>query len=136
MSDQLQNLFVYGTLMPGYGNHQRIIDHVHSATPATIQSILVDLGAFPALLHGEGIVRGMLLTVDAEAIRITDFIEGFHPDGGHSLYIREKIQVNLEDGTTTMAWTYFLADHDQINEQPRLHCSEIDGQSIYCWPAN
>lgn len=135
MTDQLQRLFVYGTLLPGQGNHRRIADHVHSARPGTTRGILVDLGAFPALVHGDGRVRGMVLDLDAEALRITDFIEGYHADGGRSLYIREKVEVDLDDGENVEAWTYFYAHPDHIQDLPRLHIGDADGLSVYSWPA-
>ena len=127
-------LFVYGTLLPGYGNHRKIESHVRSARPGTIQGILVDLGAFPALLHGEGIVRGVVLEVDAEALSISDSIEGYHPDRSRSLYIREEVQVDLDDDSKITAWTYFFANPIQIEAEPRLQCAEIDDQPVYCWP--
>ena len=133
MSDQLQHLFVYGTLKPGHGNYRRIESHVHSARPGTIQGILIDCGAFPALLHGEGIVKGMVLKVDAEALRITDFIEGYHPDSGHSLYTRDEVQVNLDDGETIAAWTYFYANPDHIHDRPRLEVGRLGDTPIFEW---
>lgn len=135
MTDQVERLFVYGTLKPGYGNHARIADHVRSARPGTIQGILVDLGAFPALLHGKGIVRGVLLVVDAEALAIADFIEGYHPDQERSLYVRKKVEVDLDDGDKVDAWTYFYARSEQVQDLPRLHVGDDDGLSVYSWPA-
>lgn len=135
MADQTVRLFVYGTLMPGFDNHRRIADYVRSARPGIIQGILIDLGAFPALIHGEGRVEGVLLELDAAALRITDFIEGFHPDEGRSLYIREMIQIDLDDGTTEEAWTYLFANPAQIADRPRLIVGEVDGVPIYRWPA-
>lgn len=135
MNDQTVQLFVYGTLMPGFANYGRIVDHVRSARPGTIQGLLVDLGAFPALIRGDGRVEGVLLELDAEALRVTDFIEGFHPDEGHSLYLREMIQVDLSDGETVDAWTYSFANPAQIVDHPRLIVREDAGVPISCWPA-
>ena len=135
MADQTVQLFVYGTLMPGFSNYGRIADHVRSARPGTIQGVLVDLGAFPALIHGEGRVEGVLLELDAAAIRITDFIEGFHPEQESSLYVREMIQVDLDEGETIDAWTYYFANPEQIADRPRLIATEVDGISICRWPA-
>jgi len=135
MTDQVEHLFVYGTLLPGYGNHARIAGHIHNVRPGTTQGILVDLGAFPALIPGKGRVKGIVLDVDAEALAITDFIEGYHADGGRSLYIREKVQVDLGDGDNVKAWTYFYAHADHIQDFPRLHVGDDDGLSVYSWPA-
>jgi gamma-glutamylcyclotransferase (GGCT)/AIG2-like uncharacterized protein YtfP len=63
-STQPASLFVYGTLMPGHGNHRRIERFVLRARPGRITGILVDLGAFPALVPGDGLVEGVLLEID------------------------------------------------------------------------
>lgn len=134
MTDRSERLFVYGTLMPGYGNHRRIFEHVRSARPGAIQGILIDLGAFPALIHGEGRVKGILLEVDAEALRITDFIEGYRADGGRSLYVREMTEVDVGDGSAVYAWTYFFACPDHTQDHPRLIVGSANGVPIYSWP--
>lgn len=51
-------LFVYGTLKPGWGNYRQIERFVQVAQAATIRGVLVDLGGIPALVPGEGIVIG------------------------------------------------------------------------------
>ena len=132
---KMPDLFVYGTLMPDYGNYRRIADHVRCARPATTRGILVDLGAFPALIPGDGEVMGILLTVDPEALRITDYIEGYHPDRERSLYVRKQVDVDLSDGKTVTAWIYFFANPDQIQDRPRLRVSDADGVPLYAWPA-
>lgn len=134
MAERSDYLFAYGTLQPGFGNHRRIADHVHSARPGTIQGILVDLGAFPALIHGKGWVKGMLLDIDAGALTITDFIEGCHADRSRSLYVRERVEVDLGDGDIVTAWTYFLARPDRIQDRPHLRVNHANGVPIYSWP--
>ena len=69
--DQVTRLFVYGTLMPGHCNHHRIERFVHRARLGRIPGILVDLGAFPALVPGDGIVEGVVLDIDTVALAIT-----------------------------------------------------------------
>ena len=91
MSEIVINLFVYGTLMPGESNYRQIehlvIDHI----PGVIDGVLVDLGAFPALIPGEGHVRGILLRLNERALEITDRIEGYQTNRKDCLYFREKI---------------------------------------------
>ena len=76
MSDDLIRLFVYGTLRVNRPNYPAIARHVIDVEPATVQGILVDLGSFPALIPGPGIVQGELLALWSPALRITDRIEG------------------------------------------------------------
>jgi gamma-glutamylcyclotransferase (GGCT)/AIG2-like uncharacterized protein YtfP len=135
MADRIESLFVYGTLMPGYGNHRRIVDHVRSARPATVQGILVDLGAFPALIRGHGKARGVLLAIDPHALAITDLIEGFHPDRARSLYVREEVEIDLGKGSKATAWTYFFAKPDRIQHHPQLIVGDAADVPIYSWPA-
>ncbi len=48
------NLFVYGTLLPNEGNFRLIDDLVLHQRPATVEGVLMDLGAFPALIEMGG----------------------------------------------------------------------------------
>jgi len=132
-SDQPFRLFVYGTLMPGEVNHLLIEQHVRSARPATIEGVLVDLGAFPALIAGDGIVEGMLLELASEAIEITDRLEGFHPDRDHCLYVRKEVIARLDDGEEVQAWTYEYANPSTIEDRPRLILDGKSEKSVFAW---
>ena len=127
-------LFVYGTLMPSCGNYRQIEQYVHGSQPGSIRGILADLGAFPALVAGEGIVRGVVLEVDAEALRITDRIEGYSARHASNLYLRESVEVALEDGRRTIAWTYFFADPNRIAGRPTCLVGHTDNMPVYAWP--
>jgi gamma-glutamylcyclotransferase (GGCT)/AIG2-like uncharacterized protein YtfP len=98
-------LFVYGTLMPGHGNHRRIERFVLRGRPGRITGILVDLGAFPALVPGDGLVEGVLLEIVPSALSITDQIEGYAPNRSDCLYVRKQVTVTLDDVTQVTAWT-------------------------------
>ena len=135
MPDNHEYIFVYGTLMPGHGNYRRIEQFVHDSKTGTIRGVLVDLGPFPALIKGEGIVKGMLLTVGREALEITDFIEGYRPDRKGNLYLREEVEVELNDGSIK-AWTYLYADCDRIRDQHLLKVGDVEGVPIYEWSAS
>jgi gamma-glutamylcyclotransferase (GGCT)/AIG2-like uncharacterized protein YtfP len=126
-------LFVYGTLMPGQANHHRIEAHVKSTRPGTIQGVLVDLRAFPALVPGEGTVHGVLLEIDEAALAATDWIEGCGTDREHSLYVRKQVAVQLDDGQRVTAWAYEYANPDRIRDRPRLKVSQIAGVACHEW---
>ncbi len=127
--EQLFKLFVYGTLLPGESNYGLIERHVRSARPGCIEGVLVDLGAFPALIPGEGIVKGMLLELASEAMAITDRLEGFHPDRNHSLYLRKEVIAHIDDGEEVQAWTYEYANPSAIGDRPRLASGATFGKS-------
>jgi len=132
-SDQPFRLFVYGTLLPGQGNYRLIERHVRSTRPATIQGVLVDLGAFPALILGEGIVKGMLLELDDKAMAITDRLEGFHPGDDQSLYLRKEVIVQLDDGQEVQAWTYESANPSAIGDRRGLAVGRQCGTHVHAW---
>ena len=72
-------LFVYGTLMPGFGNYANIEHLVRSSQPASTEGVLIDLGAYPAMIPGLGLVKGVLLELDDEALAVTDRIVTLQP---------------------------------------------------------
>ena len=134
MNCQAERLFVYGTLMPGQSRYRLIERYVHSTRPGMIQGILVDLGAFPALVPGEGIVKGTILDVDPVAISVTDRIEGYEADRKSCLYLRKSVSVTLGNGQTETAWTYEYANPDSIADRPTLEVGDNDDIPTYAWP--
>ena len=133
MPETAIHLFVYGTLMPGESNYRQIESLVIDHKPGTIEGVLVDLGAFPALVRGEGYVRGVLLRMKKEALEITDRIEGYHPDRDRCLYLREEVVVRFEDGQEAVAWTYLFANPSSIADCARLVVGEYDGLPVFAW---
>lgn len=133
MADRVVILFVYGTLMPGGGIHYRIERHVRQARPATVEGVLVDLGAFPALLPGDGVVHGVLLDIEPEGLRIADQIEGHRPNERACFYRRRDIEIHLDAGGIVMGWTYVFARPESVADRPRLLVGEQDGVPIYAW---
>ena len=95
--------------------------------------MLVDLGAFPALIPGDGIVEGVVLELDTEAMVITDRLEGFHPDRSHSLYLRKEIVVHLTDGQQVQARTYEFGDPRSISDQPSLIVRHRKNKPVSSW---
>jgi gamma-glutamylcyclotransferase (GGCT)/AIG2-like uncharacterized protein YtfP len=127
-------LFVYGTLMPGHGNHRRIERFVLRGRPGRITGILVDLGAFPALVPGDGLVEGVLLEIVPSALSITDQIEGYAPNRSDCLYVRKQVTVTLDDVTQVTAWNYEFADPQRIRDCPRLPRQVINEVVVFAWP--
>lgn len=127
-------LFVYGTLMPGFGNHANIEHLVRSSRAATAEGVLIDLGAFPALIPGDGLVKGVLLELAEEVLTITDCIEGYDADGGRNLYLRKKTLVKLADGEEVAAWVYEFANPEQIADHPHASVDSSGDLPVYEWP--
>ena len=68
-----------------------------------------------------------------EGLKITDRIEGYHPDRDRCLYVREEVVVQFKDGTKLVAWTYFYADLVAAVGCPRLAIGEVEGMPVFAW---
>lgn len=119
--------------MPGESHFGLIEWHVRSARLGCTEGVLVDLGAFPALIPGDGIVEGVLLELDDKAMAITDRLEGFHPDRDRSLYLRKEVPVQLDESKQVTAWIYEFSDPSNIEDQPRLVVACQNGTLVYSW---
>ena len=133
MSEIATNVFVYGTLMPGESNYCQIEDFVIDYKPGTIDGVLGDLGAYPALIPGKGYVKGILLRMNREALEITDRIEGYHAGRDRCLYVRKKVVVRCQDRQEALAWTYFYADPDAVLDCLQLVVGELNGKPVFVW---
>ncbi len=127
-------LFVYGTLMPHGSNFGHIKDHVRASQPGRIEGVLIDLGGFPAMVSGRGIIRGVLLEIDEAGVDITDRIEVFRPGRRDCLYVRREVSVRVEGGEEAVAWTYEYANPERLAECPRLVVGYEGDLPIHEWP--
>lgn len=101
------NVFVYGTLLQGQGNHDHYLEDDWLIGRAVADKFqMYDIGHYPGIVRGEGRVRGELYEVPAEAMEDLDILE----DEG-SLYIRDSILVTMESGETVPACIY-IYNHD------------------------
>lgn len=100
-------LFVYGTLRPCLAGleQQRLIAELAVAGPATVPGVLYDIGPYPALVDGRGIVYGDLLIIATDGqLALLDAYE--ETGGDNPLYQRELTVATRPDGTSVAAWTY------------------------------
>lgn len=114
MDGKSKKFFVYGTLkVGGYFSHG-LNPFRKSSIRATIKGFnLYDLGAFPGILPGDGEVFGELHEYDEydKVLAIMDHIEGYNGTED-SLYMREEVEVELEDGETETALVYVFNQED------------------------
>jgi len=101
-------LFVYGTLLRGLPRSHLLEDRPFLWPAILHQADLYDLGGYPGVKDGSGIVVGELLRVDDRKIKSLDTVEGYVPEDDHkSLFIRMEKQVRvLADGRSVMAFCY------------------------------
>lgn len=120
-----KKLFVYGSLMDGFFNYKKSLEgKVTFRAAGKVQGLLYhqDNKGYPAIVPGEGWVKGELLEVDdyEKIITICDEIERYtgpgHPDNE---YERRVSTVELENGETCFAQVYWYARNDlESDENP------------------
>jgi gamma-glutamylcyclotransferase (GGCT)/AIG2-like uncharacterized protein YtfP len=100
------DLFIYGTLMPGL----RLEQEMQGATMlglARVPGCLVDVGRYPGLVPGEGVVTGVLCRVSEAHLARLDAVEEMWPDNrAASQYWREQVLVLEGAGAGQRVWTY------------------------------
>jgi gamma-glutamylcyclotransferase (GGCT)/AIG2-like uncharacterized protein YtfP len=105
MNEKLDKVFVYGTLMEGYGNHRVVQEYVADIVSATTTGELYQLTGYPGMLEGNDTVHGELITLkpdtEGEAISAMDRLEG-HPN----FYKRTIQTVCTGEGTEHKAYVY------------------------------
>jgi len=82
-------VFVYGTLRRGQGNHVVLDGARFVRTARTLEGwAMLDLGAFPGVVPGDGAIVGELYEVSQHVLKRLDRLEG-HP----TFYHRERVQL-------------------------------------------
>jgi gamma-glutamylcyclotransferase (GGCT)/AIG2-like uncharacterized protein YtfP len=123
-TDLLTTVFVYGTLMPGERNAGVAArGGTFSAQPATLHGhrlLHLTPEAYPAVVPGtpSDFVLGHALTYAPTdwhaALPFLDALEG--TEETPPLYTRERVELNVEDGQTLLAWVYLYARADRLGQ--------------------
>ena len=102
----MHGLFIYGTLLPGL-RLQAAMQGAERLGPASVPGRLVDVGRYPGLLPGEGVVAGEVYRVDEVQLARLDAVEEMLPgDRAASQYWREPVQVLEGALAGQQVWTY------------------------------
>jgi gamma-glutamylcyclotransferase (GGCT)/AIG2-like uncharacterized protein YtfP len=110
-------LFVYGTLKRGGSRHWLLQDFPFLGRAKAKGFVLYDLGPYPAMVPGAGVVYGEVYEVSEEALQAIDWVEGVP-----FLYRREPIEVVFEDGFSLKAWAYIY--NGDVKGFPRIESGE------------
>ena len=101
--DKRCTVFVYGTLMRGFGNERVIAGFPHENYPATVTGVeMYDVGYFPAMVKGDHTYQGELVVFDLSCDRThlfqrMDMLEGYREhDPESSMYVRAPIDVEVD----------------------------------------
>jgi len=120
--------FVYGTLKIGGRFAEMFNKKREFSKRATLKGFnLYNLGAYPAIIEGEGEVKGELHSYsDPKNIKNKfDYIEGYRPENEkYSHYLRRKVKVTLENGEEKEAYVYIF--NGKIPDE----CEKIDHWEI------
>ncbi len=105
----------YGTLRRGEaGYHQLgLAKELRFLGTGGVPGLLYDLGPYPALVRGEGVVVAELFEVpDDRILKALDHFEGFDPMNPEtSLFVRRE--TNLTDGSG-VAWVYYFGAGERL----------------------
>lgn len=96
----MNKVFVYGSLKLGFHNHS-LLDGIPFKKAVALGIDLYRGTHFPFAKRGDGFAIGELYEVDELTFHRLDMLEG-HPN----FYMREMVQVKLEDGSFDYAWIY------------------------------
>jgi gamma-glutamylcyclotransferase (GGCT)/AIG2-like uncharacterized protein YtfP len=105
-------LFAYGTLMPDCvpAQMRSACRGIELVGRGTVRGLLYDLGSFPGVVEGDGVVRGVVLQVPQQAWAALDEYEACpgpeHPNG---LFHRIKTRAKMENGEEVECWLYVYA---------------------------
>lgn len=104
-------LAVYGTLRRGDGGRRRAglgPGDLEDLGPCRIPGVLVDLGAYPGLLEGDGAVVGELVRcADPAVLARIDAFEGHDPDLPHDpLFVRRPVTLLEPEGLRASAYLF------------------------------
>lgn len=96
-------VFVYGTLMKGMSRHSEMEDGGRFYCKGNVKGELYDMGNYPGMIPGEGIVFGEVYKASDmfQMIQRLDWIEG--AGGNNSLFTRTIQEVETDEG---IIWAY------------------------------
>lgn len=93
------NVFVYGSLKKGYGNHENHLGDQKFVKEVKIEGFdMYSVGAFPAIVDGTTTIHGEMYKVSGEAFKALDRLEGYPNHYNRKL---------VKSTTGEEAWIYF-----------------------------
>ena len=109
----MRTIFVYGTMRRGWLRHDALGNNPRLVGVGTVPGVLLDLGAFPGLVEGEGRVFGEVYSIADARIPLLDRIEGVHA----GMYERREVLVALAVGGHRTAEAYFFCEEPRFYSQ-------------------
>jgi gamma-glutamylcyclotransferase (GGCT)/AIG2-like uncharacterized protein YtfP len=112
-------LFVYGTLRPGFsGEGRRLVHDLEAVGEATVRGTLYDVGDYPGMILGDGLVRGDVVRVPTrQRFEALDAYE--ECDASPPLFRRVLTTARCRDASEKIVWVYTYAR--SIAGKARIH---------------
>ncbi len=107
MRDDHSLLFVYGTLRPGLASGEAggLVHDLESLGVASVEGVLYDVGEYPAMVVGHGVIRGELLRVPTA--RQLAALDAYEECGGpNPLFERVMTVAHRRQRGSVPAWVY------------------------------
>lgn len=92
----MYNVFVYGSLKKGFGNHYFLNEAKFLKEDSVNGFVMVSLGGFPGAIRGEGTIHGELYEVNEQQMRGLNSLEGYSEirPKKDNFYDREFVKTN------------------------------------------
>lgn len=120
-------IFVYGTLLKGQSNYERYLAPLEPVMRGTIEGFnMFDLGAFPAVIYGDDIVKGEIYKVSWNMLDRIDRLEG---EG--VLYKKEKVKVKSYEYDEVEAYVYLYLQ--SVSGCPMIPSEAQPYKNEYVW---
>ena len=116
--DNKKYVFVYGTLMRNYRNHGYMNDSAYIGDGSIDGFEIYDLGTYPGIIEGKGVVLGEVYQITEDTEKRLDFLE---EEG--SLYLKKQVNVRVDDNQTITAFVYVY--NKDVSGCKKLDCKYL-----------
>lgn len=120
-----EKVFVYGSLRSGMFNYEKLLKgKVKGLESGTVCGKLfhIENKGYPAVICGDSKIVGELMEFKdfKKTLRELDELENYNEEDKNSEYIREVVEVSLENGTKEKAYFYRYNKEADINKVDKL----------------
>ena len=118
----MEKMFLYGTLMQDFWNHDKVFKHRLRGPIVKGQLENFSLyhlpAGYPAIVAGNDIIYGEICTLShSKHLKSIDLLEGYTGNPSIDLYKREKLPIKLENGQVEMCWVYLYINEEYVKSK-------------------
>ncbi|MCX7921496.1 MAG: gamma-glutamylcyclotransferase [Clostridia bacterium] len=107
-------VMVYGTLMMGFENHKVIKESMFISKAKTRGKLYHLPYGYPAIIEGDGWVKGEVYQVDETTLRALDLLEDYTYGAADNEYNRVMVQALLDSDTVSDVFIYMYANVSKV----------------------